>query len=311
MALDIAYGSTSTGVKTVQHYYKKNRASQKWRIEPADNEGKYFKLINVKSNKCLEVARGSSSNMASIRLASKYIGKEYQQWRVVPANLEDKHFLLRILDELFANPWDTLNLMGQAIWGGSMEGRANIFVSLMSTITGDPWKPWAQEAYEDPEDRKYAELDFVNNPEDSAASIFHSIVSPIWMVNPGWYDSLSPEMQERFSVLVHQKSRVLGPYNPTQKAINKWNYNPDDFDDEAWFYINGINVDKITADKNGVMLANNFGRRISLIFNPTDGIFADLVECGLTRNLHGTIDYSIEGLPESVHIEHELVNKPY
>jgi hypothetical protein len=52
---------------------------------------------------------------------------------------------------------------------------------------------------------------------------------------------------------------------------------------EAWFFINGVMTDDAVAQMNGDYLARLFRRPITLLQNSTDGLFTDLLECGVER----------------------------
>ncbi|MBW2734874.1 MAG: hypothetical protein JRH20_21020 [Deltaproteobacteria bacterium] len=58
---------------------------------------------------------------------------------------------------------------------------------------------------------------------------------------------------------------------------------PERFSREAWFFINGIASDKEMLRLNGMYLAKLFQRPIELIYNPTQGPIADLLECVVGR----------------------------
>ena len=57
--------------------------------------------------------------------------------------------------------------------------------------------------------------------------------------------------------------------------------------EEAWFFVNGIAAEQDMLRLNGVYLSRLFRRPIELIYNPTHGPFADLLECLTGR----TFDY--------------------
>ena len=58
---------------------------------------------------------------------------------------------------------------------------------------------------------------------------------------------------------------------------------PDRFPREAWFFVNGIATDKELLTLNGLYLSKVFQRPIELIYNPTEGPFADIFECIMGR----------------------------
>lgn len=58
---------------------------------------------------------------------------------------------------------------------------------------------------------------------------------------------------------------------------------PDRFPNEAWFFVNGIATDKEMLQLNGRYLSRLFQRPIELIYNPTEGPFADILECIMSR----------------------------
>jgi len=51
------------------------------------------------------------------------------------------------------------------------------------------------------------------------------------------------------------------------------------FENEVWFFVNGIATNKALLELNGDYLRKLFRRSIELINNPTDGIIIDLIEC--------------------------------
>jgi hypothetical protein len=57
----------------------------------------------------------------------------------------------------------------------------------------------------------------------------------------------------------------------------------EEFQNEKWFYVNGICTNKTILELNGYYLRDLFHRPIELIENPTDGFFVDLFECVFGR----------------------------
>eukprot|EP01102_Stenamoeba_stenopodia_P006222 TRINITY_DN1706_c0_g1_i3.p2 TRINITY_DN1706_c0_g1~~TRINITY_DN1706_c0_g1_i3.p2 ORF type:complete len:630 (-),score=187.91 TRINITY_DN1706_c0_g1_i3:525-2414(-) len=55
--------------------------------------------------------------------------------------------------------------------------------------------------------------------------------------------------------------------------------------DERWFFINGIMNSRYNAHKNVLRLSKLFRRPFTLVYNPTQGIIMDLVECLFSRTL--------------------------
>jgi hypothetical protein len=66
-----------------------------------------------------------------------------------------------------------------------------------------------------------------------------------------------------------------GAYAPLNHA-NDSNVGPVD---ENWIYINGVATTKEIADANRHLLFEMFGRPIHLMYNPTNSILVDLIEC--------------------------------
>ncbi|WP_339806430.1 hypothetical protein [uncultured Marinobacter sp.] len=81
------------------------------------------------------------------------------------------------------------------------------------------------------------------------------------------------------------------PHLPYEVPTN----HPEQEDDEAWFFLNGICTDRSVLRLNGKALADLFCRRIHLMHNPSDGIVLDLLECAAGRTMQpvSTLDESV------------------
>ncbi len=53
--------------------------------------------------------------------------------------------------------------------------------------------------------------------------------------------------------------------------------------DEAWFFVNGICTNQEVALQNAQELSSLFKRQVTLLYNPTDGILLDLIECAIGK----------------------------
>lgn len=74
---------------------------------------------------------------------------------------------------------------------------------------------------------------------------------------------------------------------------------PDRFPREAWFFVNGVAVDKELLMLNGQYLVKLFRRPVELLYNPTEGPLGDLLECVLGRTFNfvsGPAGYALERL---------------
>lgn len=72
--------------------------------------------------------------------------------------------------------------------------------------------------------------------------------------------------------------------------------------EEVWFFLNGICTNHTVLQLNGEALASIFGRQISLLHNPTDGIVLDLLEClaGRTYEIFEPVSRSVADILETV-----------
>lgn len=70
--------------------------------------------------------------------------------------------------------------------------------------------------------------------------------------------------------------------------------------EELWFFLNGICTNEDVLRLNGEALASIFGRRISLLHNPSDGVVLDLLECaaGRTAELFEPVSRSVADILE-------------
>ena len=70
--------------------------------------------------------------------------------------------------------------------------------------------------------------------------------------------------------------------------------------EELWFFLNGICTNKDVLRLNGEALASIFGRRISLLHNPSDGVVLGLLECaaGRTAELFEPVSRSVADILE-------------
>ncbi|MBK7994601.1 MAG: alpha/beta hydrolase [Blastocatellia bacterium] len=57
---------------------------------------------------------------------------------------------------------------------------------------------------------------------------------------------------------------------------------------EAWFFVNGVATNEKVAKWNGKRLRDLFKRPITVLFNPTNGLGMDLIECIFDRTLEWT-----------------------
>ena len=58
------------------------------------------------------------------------------------------------------------------------------------------------------------------------------------------------------------------------------------YEDEAWFFVNGVATNESILAMNGRYLRRLFHRSFELIENPTDGVPVDLIECFFQRSLN-------------------------
>lgn len=106
----------------------------------------------------------------------------------------------------------------------------------------------------------------------------------------GWIDEEESELapptpenvDERFGSLLQAVVPRVGWLRSHPSSIPR-DERGDPFPDEAWFFINGIGTDVALLRSHGRLLEQLFGRRFELIYNPTDGVFVDLVESVLGR----------------------------
>ena len=63
-------------------------------------------------------------------------------------------------------------------------------------------------------------------------------------------------------------------------------------DGERWFFINGIATGRKLATQNATCINNLFGHPVTVVHNPTYGIFLDLLECAFERTLDQTTNVS-------------------
>ncbi len=85
---------------------------------------------------------------------------------------------------------------------------------------------------------------------------------------------LSPVMDNNgffWDKLFIEKSDIFPPRPEFAKANN--------FPQEKWIYINGINTDKKGAKSNARVMYSMFGRPVHVVHNPTDGFALDILEC--------------------------------
>lgn len=61
-------------------------------------------------------------------------------------------------------------------------------------------------------------------------------------------------------------------------------------DKEAWFFVNGVATNEKVAKWNGKRLRDLFNRPITVLFNPTNGLGMDLIECIFDRTLEWTTE---------------------
>lgn len=69
------------------------------------------------------------------------------------------------------------------------------------------------------------------------------------------------------------------------------------FPDEAWFYINGVMTNDSVAQLNSAQLAQLFHRPITMIWNATDSVPIDLVECALGKQWYWNVEPAVVGFP--------------
>ena len=62
---------------------------------------------------------------------------------------------------------------------------------------------------------------------------------------------------------------------------------------EKWFFVNGICTSKDMASFNALCLSNLFEKNITVVYNPTQGIAVDLLECVIERTFNRTCKTSL------------------
>jgi len=95
---------------------------------------------------------------------------------------------------------------------------------------------------------------------------------------------------------------VLGV--PSKRAIPPLKIGGEDIPSERWFFINGICTNKEILELNGKLLNQIFKKPIYCLYNPTNGINLDLVECitgrtfDMTEPITRNLSYYVE---EAIH----------
>lgn len=75
------------------------------------------------------------------------------------------------------------------------------------------------------------------------------------------------------------------------------NQMPKKFDREKWFFINGIVTNEDLAEANAKYLVKLFHRPITILHNPTNGIFLDLLQSVVGKKGHGNVKFAKLVLP--------------
>ena len=78
------------------------------------------------------------------------------------------------------------------------------------------------------------------------------------------------------------------PFKESKKIYIKCDNAAETSDKEAWFFVNGVATNEKVAKWNGKRLRDLFNRPITVLFNPTNGLGMDLVECIFDRTLEWT-----------------------
>lgn len=80
------------------------------------------------------------------------------------------------------------------------------------------------------------------------------------------------------------------PFKKSKKIYIKCDSPAKTADKEAWFFVNGVATNEKVAKWNGKRLRDLFNRPITVLFNPTNGLGMDLVECIFDRTLEWTTE---------------------
>lgn len=79
---------------------------------------------------------------------------------------------------------------------------------------------------------------------------------------------------------------------------------------EEWFFINGVATDQTIATWNGQALADLFQRPINVIFNPTNALILDLIECAFDRTFNWPTEiakYAVAALAPALRSKKKVV----
>lgn len=76
------------------------------------------------------------------------------------------------------------------------------------------------------------------------------------------------------------RSSAVYRYQDLQQA-------PDPSPDQSWFFLNGIGTDRRVLNLNAAYLSELFGRPLTLLHNPSCGLFLDLAEVSIRRDWRG------------------------
>ena len=89
------------------------------------------------------------------------------------------------------------------------------------------------------------------------------------------------------------KTAVIGSKTYTKDQLNLLEVGCFPSSQEKWFFINGICTSKDMASFNAMCLSNLFEKNITVVYNPTQGIFIDLLECVIERTFNRTCKISL------------------
>lgn len=112
----------------------------------------------------------------------------------------------------------------------------------------------------------------------NAVRLFELLVVPIpRLIFPETSRKLSNCLPKPLRVLGIEESSVIEPSAQQQQNIRAG------CSGEAWIFVNGIMTTKGMAQSNSESVFRLFGRPVTVIYNPTDSMFVDLIECWLGK----------------------------